>query len=240
LPLRVDPRRDRKLNRLVKAAEMRRLRRRQPLYQEGEPADEIYLLRSGFVRLVEPSAGPVGERTIGVAGPWEIVGDEGLYGGARRCGCVGGEVTTYQVLPGPSVFHVLKSTRQTFAALLQGYGSDLELARHLATGSPGPSVRQRLAHVLLDLGRRWGAREGKGLLLHQRITHQVLADLAGAHRSTVTTTLNDWIYLGVLAEAGRELLLARPEAMERIAAGREETTPPAPMLRVVDPLRVRR
>ena len=40
---------------------------------------------------------------------------------------------------------------------------------------------------------------------------QVLADLAGAHRATVTTLLNDWLYEGILASTpDHRLTLRRP------------------------------
>jgi DNA-binding transcriptional MocR family regulator len=52
--------------------------------------------------------------------------------------------------------------------------------------------------VILDLVERLGEPEGEGFRLPHWFTHQELADLAGAHRSTVTTALNDWIWRGVL------------------------------------------
>jgi len=55
--------------------------------------------------------------------------------------------------------------------------------------------------VLLDLGERCGEPENRGVHLTQKLTHQVLADLAGAHRATVTTLLNDWLYDGILSTA---------------------------------------
>ena len=46
--------------------------------------------------------------------------------------------------------------------------------------------------------------------LSVKLTHQVLADLAGAHRATVTTLLNDWLYDGVIVMADGFLALRRP------------------------------
>lgn len=201
----------------MKAAEIHRLGRLQPAFQPGEPARHVLLVRSGFLRLVEPASGAVPERTVAVAGPWELAGEEGMDEGTRRYRCIAGEPATYQALEGTAVFHVLKSTRRTFGALLEGFARDLECTRHLATGSCRPSVRERLAYVLLDLARRWGRTEKEGVLVPHRVTHQVLADLAGAHRSTVTTTLNDWIYEGLLKEAERGYLLPRPRRLERMA-----------------------
>jgi len=63
----------------------------------------------------------------------------------------------------------------------------------------------------LDLGERCGEPAGRGIHLSERLTHQVLADLSGAHRATVTTLLNDWLYDGVLGTtADRCLALVRP------------------------------
>ena len=235
MPLRVDPRRDRKLNRLVKGAEVRRLARLEPLYDAGEAAEHVFLVRSGYLRLVEGAAQGRRERTVAVAGPWELVGDEGLRGSVRRYRCVGGEPASYQRFEGSAVFHVLKTTRRTFSALLEGYARELECARHLGTGSAGPSVRERLAYVLLDLAERWGTREGTSVLLPHRLTHQVLADLAGAHRSTVTTTLNDWIYEGILREAERRFMLASPERLGALAGPTRRPPPAADSPRIVDP-----
>jgi hypothetical protein len=40
-----------------------------------------------------------------------------------------------------------------------------------------------------------------------------LADLAGCHRSTVTTNLNDWIYDGVLTQKDGRIWILRPESL---------------------------
>ena len=72
--------------------------------------------------------------------------------------------------------------------------------------------------MLLELAERWGEPQGNGVLVTQRVTHQLLADLAGTHRSTVTTTLNDWLYQGILKSAPRGLHVAKPEKLERLTA----------------------
>jgi hypothetical protein len=55
--------------------------------------------------------------------------------------------------------------------------------------------------VLLDVGDRCGEPDGRRIEFSERLTHQVLADLAGSHRATVTTLLNDWLYDGILTTA---------------------------------------
>jgi CRP-like cAMP-binding protein len=64
--------------------------------------------------------------------------------------------------------------------------------------------------VLLDLSTRCGDPAGRSVQFSVKLTHQVLADLSGAHRATVTTLLNDWLYDGVIAMADGFLGLRRP------------------------------
>jgi CRP/FNR family cyclic AMP-dependent transcriptional regulator len=217
VPLRVEPRRDRKLNRLVKTAEVRRLPRGEPLFEPGGTDKSVYLVRTGYLRIVQPGSGRARERTVAVVGPWELLWEEGMRSGPRRYRCVSGESSSVQALDSHAVALVLKSTEQTFEALLDGIARELELSRRLATGGLGPEAAQRLAMVLVDLARRWGEPLGKGTLVRQRVTHQVLADLAGAHRSTVTTVLNDWLYRGVLAAVPRGIHVAQPDRLARVA-----------------------
>ena len=117
-------------------------------------------------------------------------------------------------LPAGKVLQALKTARKSLDAYLEGVERELHRLRHAQGGSRGPSAGQRLAEVLLDLGRRCGEPAGRGVLLSERLTHQTLADLAGAHRATVTTLLNDWLYEGILSSGGGgRLILARPAGL---------------------------
>ena len=90
--------------------------------------------------------------------------------------------------------------------------------RHAQGGSHGPSAAQRLAEVLIDIGARCGEPVGRGMQLTERLTHQVLADLSGAHRATVTTLLNDWVYEGIIgATSDNRLSIRRPGELWALA-----------------------
>lgn len=219
MPFRLNPPRDRKLFRLVRKSEGMRVAKGRWLYAPGDDAREVFLVRSGYIRLVLPGMEPgLPERTVGLALPWEIFGDEALTGGVRRYGAVAGCTCVIHALPKGGVLHGLKTAKSSLDAYLVGMERELHRLRHAQGGSHGPSAAQRLAEVLLDLGERCGEPEGRGIQLSQKLTHQVLADLAGAHRATVTTLLNDWLYQGVLA-ATREgcLALQRPRDLLALA-----------------------
>lgn len=222
MPFRLHPPRDRKLFRLVKEAETRRVVKGRALYGPGDDAREVFLVRRGYMRLVLPGMKKgERERTVAVALPWEIFGDEAFTEGHRRYGAVAGSTCEVQPLPQKMVLAGLKTAKLSLDAYLEGQEQELYRLRHAQGGSNGPSVAQRLAEVLLDLGVRSGEPEDRRIHLTQRFTHQVLADLAGAHRATVTTLLNDWIYDGIVGTTGEHRLTLRRPGDLWVLAGYE-------------------
>lgn len=219
MPFRLIPPRDRKLFRLVKKAESTRLVKGRHLYSPGDEARDVFLVRDGFMRLVLPGMEPGrAERTVGVALPWELFGDEAFTEGRRRYGAIAGSSCIVQALPKSGVLNGLKTAKKSLDAYLEGVERELHRLRHAQGGSRGPNAAQRLAEVLLDMGERCGEPEGRGIYLSQRLTHQVLADLAGAHRATVTTLLNDWLYDGILSSTPEGCLsLQRPRDLWALA-----------------------
>jgi CRP/FNR family transcriptional regulator, cyclic AMP receptor protein len=228
MPFRLSPPRDRKLFRLVKKADGVRLVKGRALYSPGGSAREVFLVRSGFMRLVLPGMEPGRpERTVGVALPWEVFGDEAFSEGSRRYGAVAGSTCVVYPLPKGGVLNALKTAKLSLDAYLEGLERELYRLRHAQGGSHGPNAAQRLAEVLLDMGERCGEPEGRGIHLTQRLTHQVLADLAGAHRATVTTLLNDWLYEGVLGNTPEGCLsLQRPRDLWALAGYDPSATGP--------------
>lgn len=199
MPLHLVPVRDRKLFRLVKHSVPVQLVKGRSLYTPGDLARDVFLVHSGFIRLVLPGMEKgAGDRTVSVAVPSELFGDEAFVEGHRRYGAVAGSTCTVFPLPKSKVLAGLKTAKKSLDAYLEGVERELYRLRHAQGGSGGPTASQRLAEVLLDLGVRCGDKTGRGIDLSVRFTHQVLADLAGAHRATATTLINDWLYDGVI------------------------------------------
>jgi CRP/FNR family transcriptional regulator, cyclic AMP receptor protein len=212
MPFRLLPARDRKLFRVLKNSEVMAVVKGRSLYSAGDPAKDVFIVRQGFVRLVLPGmeAG-LPERTVALALPWEMFGDEAFTEGHRRYGAIAGSSCTVSPLPRGLVLRAMKTAKSSLDAYLVGQEQELHRLRHAQGGSRGPNSAQRLAEVLIDVGARCGEPEGRGTRLSEKLTHQVLADLAGAHRATVTTLLNDWLYEGILGQTpGNRLVINRP------------------------------
>jgi CRP-like cAMP-binding protein len=200
MPLKVVPQRDRKLHRLVKKGETRTLNKGEPLLELSRRGPKVCLVRSGHIQLLAPGEEKP-NRILAVAGPWEMAGEEGfLTGIPRRVAASAGERCLVSLLEGEAVARALRTAPKTFEAYFRAKEEELTLARCLTRTRQKGGAARRLSALLLHLSSRLGRGEEGGIRIPIRLTHRVLADLSGSHRSTVTTLLNDWIYKGVLRE----------------------------------------
>ena len=216
MPLQVIPRRDRKLNALIKAATPVAYRKGGVIYRQGESSTLVLLVREGHARLTLPKSGADGGRIVGIAGPRELQGIEAVtLDVPRRYAAIAGSACTLIPLNGGGVFKALRSSPMTLSQFLCSNDNDLAEARLISLSS-GFSSKARIADVLLDLAYRFGVDDGRRIRLDHWFTHQELADLAGAHRSTVTTAINDWIYDGMLKPQRRGgLIINKPGTLRK-------------------------
>lgn len=218
MPFRLDPSRDRKLTRLVKRAAQERFLRRAVVWEREEAARHLYVVREGHLRLTLPPPGDARARTVAVVGPEEMAGEEALLSGlTRRYGARAGEAVVLSVLDGAEVLRTFRTARRSYDAFLRALQEDLGRARAAALRAAGPSTRERLAGLLLDLADRFGEENGRRIRISHWFTHQELADLIGGHRSTVTTALNDWLYEGIL-EDGDGLIIRHRKVLAALAS----------------------
>ncbi len=216
MPLQVIPRRDRKLNALIKTATPTTYRKGEVLYQRGEPSALVLLVQDGHVRLTLPKTGAGLGRIVGIAGPKELLGLEAItLDVPRRYTAIAGSFCTVLPLKGVGVFKALRASPKTLSQFLRSADRDLAEARLISLSS-GFSSRARIADVLLNLAYRFGVDDGRRIKLDHWFTHQELAELAGAHRSTVTTAINDWIYDGVLKQQPRGLIINKPGTLRKV------------------------
>lgn len=222
MPFRLVPTRDRTLFRAFRNTPVRSLRRRGVLYRRGDRADDVYLVDTGHVRLTLAGAGRrgTGRRSwiSGIAGPGEVLGIDAIASDQRRYGAVAAEPTTVRVLGADRFLTALRKASRSLPLLIDAMHQDLVTARWgLCAHAP---AKARIARSLIELERRFGVDgEGEGRRIPKRTTHQELAEMAGVHRSTVTTVLNEWIYAGVLLEpkGAREWVITQPSILRQAA-----------------------
>jgi CRP/FNR family cyclic AMP-dependent transcriptional regulator len=207
---------DEQLEKLVSQMTLRHVDRHVRLFSEGGPSDTLYLLISGVVKLLLPSA--EGEEVlVSLICPGEFFGITSLMSGMSRgfqceafsdCWIAGVRpetfVTTLLGIPFANFSGFMSSTVTRWAGLLYRY-----------TRFQGLGLRQRLAMALLELAEKFGVQDTRGTMLILQVTHEDLADLVGASRQKVTEHMKELERQQVLVRDGRKLIVI-PERLQEV------------------------
>jgi CRP-like cAMP-binding protein len=192
---------------LAQNLESRKIKRRQPIFYEGEASDRVYVLLSGVAKL--SLLNRTEKVLVGLVGPGEVFGVSSLLPNATRpfrceafsdCLVGVGRPSTFVGLmlgvPLERFSRTLDVTVGRWWSMLQRY-----------TSFVGLTVRQRLAGALLELGAKFGADDARGLLLTLKLTHADLAELVGASRQRTTEQLIEFEHQHMLIRDGRRLII---------------------------------
>lgn len=203
------------------AASARSLRKGHVLAQQGDAAQELYLVETGLLKLVQTTAD--GQSLIvRFVGPCEPFGGIAAIEGARYpVTALAVESMRLLAWRPDAVARLLggfPQVRQNLMREMAAHMSDaLTRARELATERVGP----RLAHTLLRLMRQCGQPTADGVRLGHALTRQEFAELAGTTLYTASRTLSRWEAAGILSTRGRRLVIVAPERLESVARGAE-------------------
>ncbi len=85
-----------------------------------------------------------------------------------------------------------------------------------------PRVDERVMAIMWLLADVWGQATPVGTLLRLKLTHQLIGELVGARRPTVTLAVGELVDRGaLLRQDGGWLLLERPDARSRVEPSRD-------------------
>lgn len=192
-------------------------RRGQTLFYEGNPCTAVFCLRSALVRVVK--TGSHGRRhLLALAGPGDFLGLEAAVAGVPYdYGAEilqDGQVCLIERAPMMRLIEAHPSLRD---AALQRLASDVRRAHsertHLASGD----ARERTAHVLLDLARRFGTVEEGRTFIRLPLSREDLADMIGVAVETAIRQLSDFRRRGILTTSRGTLVVDDPERLSRLA-----------------------
>lgn len=198
--------------------ELTSLRRSTSLFSQGQPADSLYVIEEGMVKLTRTSAG-TGRIILGIFGPGMVVGEEALLEGDEETYYADAEVlapSTAIRAPRGVVAQALAQSPEFSTAFYAG------IIRQKATLAQKVEllclhdVEYRILHYLEQLSSLAPKQEGaEG---HQLpITQLELADLIGATRETTSTTLNQLERRGLVKLSRRLLTIPSPQALAAAA-----------------------
>jgi CRP/FNR family transcriptional regulator len=205
------------LNRIADRSVWRDHRRRQAIHFPGDPADAVFVVRRGRVKISRLSEDGK-EATLNLIGPHEPFGEECLLDAVAR------EALAEVLEPSQS----LRIAREELLPVLGAHPPFALAVARLMSGRRRTAesrleemvfktVRSRLAALLTRLAQSHGRVTSGGILLDLALAHQDLAGQIGSTRETTTLTLNQFRRGGLLRIHHCRILIRNLAGLEAIA-----------------------
>ncbi len=177
------------------------------LFQRGSPADLLFWLLGGFVKLYLPHDDG-GRTLVALARSGDVLGfvDSAAAEGRREQILEARALTKCSVglfprqhlakllsqLDPSIVVRLLERLNTTWSSMFEWYATFMCL-----------SYRERLQAVFKHLGVRFGITERRGIMLLPELTHGDLAEMIGSSRSMASRLIGDMVKEGLLVRGER-------------------------------------
>lgn len=196
----------------------KRYRRGETVFSTGDRPEFLYLLEAGHVRLVSLEASGA-ERILHIFKPGDVFG-EILFSVERRpFDAVVVEEARVAIMPRAAFMEFLRGLPVLGMNFIRMVSDRLFTTEQDLAALAHTWTRPRLVHLLLKLASNLGQPSPQGTLITVRVTHEAMANMIGASRVRVTSTLNQLRRDGLLFKQGR-LWVVRTEALrEWLARG---------------------
>jgi len=190
-------------------------RRRRFVYRAGEPADCLYAIIRGRVKLCRIENDSGREAVIDILPEGSLFGESALYSvaGQRANSAVAYENSRLLRI------HVADFKRgMAEEDLLHDYtfrliGQRLEHAERRLADFALNAIPARLDRLLAEFSARYGVSEPEGVLIDIPLPHREIASIVGSTRESVTVRLNAMRREGTIEFVNRRILIKRPASL---------------------------
>ncbi len=186
---------------------VREFSRGEMIYLPSDMGNSVLLLARGRVRIYHVTDD--GKQAIlGFVEAGELFGELSAFNGSlREEYAEAAEKALVVLMPRDIVHRLMNQFPSVSMRLTKLFGLRLKRVERRLKSLLFRSSRDRLLHLLLELGERYGRRTTDGVLIAQKISHQDMASIIGATRETVTITLGELQQEGVLQIDRRRITL---------------------------------
>jgi CRP-like cAMP-binding protein len=187
---------------IMKMTRMLEVKRGQRIYMEGDPSDQLFLLKVGVVK-ISTSVSDQQETILAFLYPGDIFGELAMIEDSPRDHlATAHEDVVLCALSRDLLLRMAQETPALGYQITKVMGLRLKRFRTRIEELLYKSAHARIAHTLLDLASDYGIPDNEGILVPLRLNQADLGNLVGLARETVNTVLQDFRQRG-LVEAGR-------------------------------------
>jgi len=207
---------DQLVSQLASGAAVLDLRRRRFVYRAGDPADSLYAIVHGTIKLCRIDHDTKREAVIDILSEGSLFGESALYStaGRRENSAVAYANSRLLRIPSGAFQKGMEEDRlhdYTFRLI----GQRLEQAERRLADFALNAIPARLDRLLADFSDRYGVPEPEGVLIDIPLPHREIASIVGSTRESVTVRLNAMRREGTIEFVNRRILVKRPELLVR-------------------------
>jgi CRP-like cAMP-binding protein len=191
-------------------------RRRRFVYRAGEPADCLYAIIRGRIKLcrIEPDSGR--EAVIDILPEGSLCGESALYSsaGQRENSAIAYQNSRLLRIPALDFKRGMAEDSALHDYTFRLIGQRLEHAERRLADFALNAIPARLDSLLADFSHRYGVPEPEGVLIDIPLPHREIASIVGSTRESVTVRLNAMRRAGTIEFVNRRILIKRPATLD--------------------------
>jgi CRP/FNR family transcriptional regulator len=202
---------DDELDRIVPLLSERRFQQKQNLFVAGDPAERVYLLLQGRVKIFQVADNGK-EVIVDIVGRGDVVGDMAIVeNGERTASAQAMEDTIALSISWEDFSHLLQQSPRLSFVMVELMARRLYGMQRTFANLVAKPVSARLADTLIARSEDRFIRLG--------LTHQELAQTIGTSRETVTALLSRFVALGAIAQEPGGYRVIDADLLDDIASG---------------------
>ena len=190
-------------------------RRRRFVYRAGEPADCLYAIIDGRVKLCRIEADTEREAVIDILPEGSLFGESALYSaaGQRANSAIAYENSRLLRIHVADFKRGMAEDDRLHDYTFRLIGQRLDHAERRLADFALNAIPARLDRLLQEFSDRYGVSEPEGVLIDIPLPHREIASIVGSTRESVTVRLNAMRREGTIEFVNRKILIKRPASL---------------------------
>jgi CRP/FNR family cyclic AMP-dependent transcriptional regulator len=202
---------------ILKMTRMLQVKRGQRIYMEGDPSDQLFLLKVGVVK-ISTTASDQQETILAFLYPGDIFGELAMIEDTPRDHiATAHEDVVLCALSRDLLLRMAQETPALGYQITKVMGLRLKRFRTRIEELLYKSAQARIAHTLLDLASDYGIPDNEGILVPLRLNQADLGNLVGLARETVNTVLQDFRQRGLVEASRRNIRIIDPTRLRAVS-----------------------
>jgi CRP/FNR family cyclic AMP-dependent transcriptional regulator len=190
-------------------------RRRRFVYRAGDPADCLYAIIHGRVKLCRIESETGREAVIDILPEGSLFGESALYSvaGQRANSAIAYENSRLLRIHVADFKRGMAEDHRLHDYTFRLIGQRLEHAERRLADFALNAIPARLDRLLAEFSDRYGVSEPEGVLIDIPLPHREIASIVGSTRESVTVRLNAMRREGTIEFVNRRILIKRPASL---------------------------